>query len=208
MASSALMSCIIACRPSRIEGNPAKRCGPQSCHHTGAVTAVAVVVLSQLGVSDPMPALQAPALSHQLQEGFWAGAQARDQPLRGLERLALPGADGDHLNNSAGAMPVRFDVLRPFLGAQGSSDDAAVGDIVIRCYNKGSKHSLELALDLAVERCLVGFNRQQEVGSLLRGLSKNGCWLCSASAWISTPLRSCSPRRFLSTARSLFSPVA
>jgi hypothetical protein len=110
-----------------------ERCGPQSCHHTGTVPAVAVVVLSLLGVSDPMPALQAPALSHQLQEGFWTGPQARDEPVRGLERLALPSADGDHLNNPAGAMPLRFDVLRRFLGAQGPSDVAAVADLVIRC---------------------------------------------------------------------------
>jgi hypothetical protein len=37
---------------------------------------------------------------------------------------------------------------------------------------------------------------------------KNGFWVCRASAWIRTPWRSSSPRSFLSTARSWFSPVA
>jgi hypothetical protein len=41
---------------------------------------------------------------------------------------------------------------------------------------------LELALDLAMQRLLVGFHRQQEVGPLLLELPKNGFWVCKASA--------------------------
>ena len=128
--------------------------------------------------------------------------------MRGLERLALPGADGDHLNNSAGAMSVCFDVLRCFLGAQGPSDVAAVAVLVFRCYARDPALSLELALDLAVERLQVGLNRQQEVGPLLRELSNYSCWVWSASSRISTPLRSSSQRSILNTARSWLSPVA
>jgi hypothetical protein len=84
--------------------------------------------------------------------------------VHGLEWLALQGADGDHLNNSAGAMPVGFDVLSLFLGAQGPSDVVAVAALVIRCYDRGPALSVELALVLAVVRLLVGFNRQQKVG--------------------------------------------
>ena len=62
--------------------------------------------------------------------------------------------------------------------------------------------------DLPVQRFLVGFHRQEEVGPLLLELPKNGCWVCRASAWISTPSRSRSPSSFWSTARSWFSPVA
>jgi len=29
-----------------------------------------------------------------MQVGFWAGEQARDEPVRSLERLVLPGAEG------------------------------------------------------------------------------------------------------------------
>jgi hypothetical protein len=39
-------------------------------------------------------------------------------------------------------------------------------------------------------------------------LPKNGRWVWSASAWISTPSRSSSPSSCRSTARSWFSPVA
>ena len=33
----------------------------------------------QLGVTDPVPALNAPAVAHQLQQGFWGGAQAGEE---------------------------------------------------------------------------------------------------------------------------------
>ena len=55
-----------------------QRCGAQRCHHAGALTAVAGIVVPQLGVADPGPALQAPALSHQPEQGIWSGAQAGD----------------------------------------------------------------------------------------------------------------------------------
>jgi hypothetical protein len=42
--------------------------------------------------------------------------------------------------------------------------------------------SLELALDLAMQRLLVGFDGQEEVGPLLLELPKNGRWVCKASA--------------------------
>jgi len=92
------------------------------------------------------------SLTHQLQEDFWAGEQARDEPVRALERLVLPGTEGP-------------------------SDIAAVADLVIRHDDGYPPLSWELALDLAVERLLVGFNRQQEGGPLLPELSKNGCWV-------------------------------
>ena len=62
----------------RVESSQAQeihRCGAQGCHHSSAVAAVAVVVLVELGVMDPVPALDAPTLSCQSQQGFWGGAQ-------------------------------------------------------------------------------------------------------------------------------------
>jgi hypothetical protein len=44
-----------------------QRCGSQRYHHSVAVTAVAVIFFSQLGAADSVPALQAPALPHQMQ---------------------------------------------------------------------------------------------------------------------------------------------
>ena len=78
----------------------------------------------------------------------------------------------------------------------------AVADLVIRCHKRDLALSLELAADLAVQRLLVGFNRQEEVGPLLLELPKNGRWVWSASAWINTPSRSGSPSSCRSTARS------
>ena len=73
-----------------------QRCGAQRCHHAGAITAVKVIVFPQLGVADPVPALQAPALSHQTQQRIWGGAQAGDvdevgrRPYRCVAMNGLP----------------------------------------------------------------------------------------------------------------------
>ena len=91
-----------------------------------------------------------------------------------------------------------------------------MADLVIRCHERDVTLSLKLAADLAMQRLLVGFYRQQEVGSLLLELVNNGFWVWSASAWISTPSRSKSTTQLLllrrslrlEPARSWFSPVA
>ena len=46
----------------------------------------------ELGVTDPVPAFNAPAVSHQLQQRFWGGAQAGDEQMGRLERSAVSGA--------------------------------------------------------------------------------------------------------------------
>ena len=74
-------------------------------------------------------------------------------------------------------------------------------NLVIRCHKRDVLLSLELRSDLTVQRLLVGFHCQQEVGPLPLEELKNGFWVWSASAWISTPSRSSSPSSCLSTAR-------
>ena len=106
------------------------------------------------------------------------------------------------------ADPGLADVFRGLFGPQRPGDVAAVADLVIRCHKRDMPLSLELAEDLPVQSFLVGFHRQEEVGPLLLVLPKNGRWVWSASAWISTPSRSSSPSSWRSTARSWFSPVA
>jgi hypothetical protein len=54
--------------------------------------------------------------------------------------------------------------------------------LVIGCHKRDLALSLELTADLAVQRLLVGFDRQQEVGPLLLELPKNGFWVWRASA--------------------------
>jgi hypothetical protein len=81
-------------------------------------------------------------------------------------------------------------VLWSLFGAQRPGDVAAVALLVIRCHKRDVSLPLKLATDLAVERLLIGFDRQQEVGPLLLELPKNGRWVWSASACIRTPSRS------------------
>ena len=80
-----------------------ERCGSQCGHRASAITSVAVSVFMELGVPDPVPTLNAPAIPHQLQQGFWGGAQARVAPtgapgeaiqMNGTEGLAVTGAGG------------------------------------------------------------------------------------------------------------------
>ena len=128
----------------------------------------------------------------------------------GLDQFPGPtsGAAGAHLHDPAGAAPCLADVLWSLFCPQSPGDVSAVADFVIRCHKRDLALSLELAADLTMQSLLVRFHRQEEVGPLFPELLKNGFWLWSASAWISTPFRSSSPRSCLSTARSWFSPVA
>ena len=94
-------------QPQQIE-----RCGSQRGHHPSAIAAVAVGVLVELGVTDPVPALNAPWVPHQLQQSFWGGAKAGEKQVLRLKRLAVSGAGSGHLQNPAGANPALADVLR------------------------------------------------------------------------------------------------
>ena len=153
----------------------------------------------ELGVLDPVPALDTPAVSHQLQLGFWRGAQAGVAPkgapgepleVGRLKGLAVTGAVGGHLHDPAGADPGLANVLRCLFRPQYPGDVATVADLVIRCHKRDVTLSLELALDLAMQRLLVGYSfgedfvydGQEEVGPLLLELPKNGRWVCKASA--------------------------
>ena len=77
---------------------------------------VAVAILMELGVANPMPAFDAPAVSHKLQQGFWGGSQAGEEVVGCLERHAVAAAGGAHLNDPAGAGPGFFDGLRCLSG--------------------------------------------------------------------------------------------
>ena len=65
----------------------------------------------ELGVADPVPALDTPAVSHQLQQGLWGGAQAGKKKVGGLKWLAIVGAVGRHFRDPAGADPGLADLL-------------------------------------------------------------------------------------------------
>ncbi len=82
------MLCIIFCMLERIDANPAcrnryglgllrlHRLRSETSHDACAIASVAMGVPMELGVADPVPPLDAPTLSHQLQQSFWACAEA------------------------------------------------------------------------------------------------------------------------------------
>ena len=45
----------------------------------------------ELGIANPVPALNAPAVPPQLQQGFWVGPEAGEESVSGFERLAAAG---------------------------------------------------------------------------------------------------------------------
>ena len=139
-------------------------------------------VLTELGVTDPVPALNAPAVAHQLQQCFWRGAQARQKQVGGLKRPAATSASGRDFHDPAGADPGLADVLWSLFGAQRPGDVAAVANLVNVRHERYVPLSLELTSDLTMQRLLVAFHGQQEVGSLLLELPKKGRWVWSASA--------------------------
>lgn len=117
-------------------------------------------VLVELCVADPVPTLNAPAISYQLHQGFWGGAQAREKQMSGTEGLAVTGTGGRQLNYPAGAAPGFADVRWCLFCSQRPVDAAAVADLVIACHEWDVTLSLKLAADLAMQRLLVAFYRQ------------------------------------------------
>ena len=71
-------------------------------------------VLMELGVADPVPPLDAATVSHQLQQAFWACAEAGEKEVFGVEALAVADVCGGGLNDPACAEPGLTDVLGRF----------------------------------------------------------------------------------------------
>ena len=176
---------------------------------TGAM-GVAMGILTELHIAHPVPLVfNAPALPDQSQQGFWGGVQAGDEPMAGDFTLALAGCGaGDQLHNPGAARPVGLDVLGRLLGPELPAGMSPVALLEIHCREWDLALSLELAADLPLKGLRVGFNGQQEVGPLLQAPAKNACVVCSASAWIRTPLRSSVLSSSLSAAFSLDSCVS
>jgi hypothetical protein len=57
----------------------------------------------ELCVANPVLALNAPAVPHQLQQRFWLGAQAGEEQVLHLRGLAVAAAGGRHRQDQAGA---------------------------------------------------------------------------------------------------------
>jgi hypothetical protein len=74
---------------------------------------------------------------------------------------------------------------------------------VIRCSKMDPARSLELTADLPLDRRLVGFDGQGDVGSPFDTTAKKSWLVCSASTWISLPSRSIVLSRSFRAARSI-----
>jgi hypothetical protein len=99
-------------------------------------------------------------------------------------------------------------VIRGFLSPQFPMSVTPVTFLLSRCGERDVALSLELATDLPMERGLVRFDSQGDVGALLEAPVKNACVVWSASAWMSFPSRSIVLSSSLSAARSLDSWVS
>ena len=112
---------VVTVEPKQVQGQGAQR-GQHRC--TGA--AIAVVILMELGVAEPVPAFNAPAVPHQLQQRFWRSAQAGEEevPLEG--GLAGTLAADDQFDDQAAAGPGLGDAVRRLLGPEGPGGVASV----------------------------------------------------------------------------------
>jgi hypothetical protein len=121
---------------------------------------IAMRVLTELGIAGPVPfVLNAPALPHQSQQGFWGSPDAGEEEVSPDVALALAGQRvGDHLHDPGTARPVGRDVLRCLPGLELPGGVAAMLLLLIRCRERDLPFSLELAADLAVEGLLVRFD--------------------------------------------------
>ena len=112
-------------------------CRAQRGHRSGAIAQIAVGVLMELGITDPVLALNAPAVPHQLQQRFWRGAQTGEEQVLRLKGLAIAAAGGRHLHDPAGAYPGLTDVLRCLFCSQHPGDVAAMAYLLIPCQERG-----------------------------------------------------------------------
>ncbi len=83
----------------------------EAVNRASAITSVAVGVRTKLGVADPIPALNAPPISRQFQQGFWDRSQAGAIEVLGNRWLAVTGSCGEDCNDPACAKPCLTDML-------------------------------------------------------------------------------------------------
>jgi len=159
--------------------------GPQQSQHLNTVAlGVAVSVLTELGVAGPVPLVfDCPALPHQSQHCFWAGAQGGDEQVDVVKRLAVAQPTAHHqLDDPAGTRPALTDGVCGIAGSELPAHLAAMAGLDIADFNREMPVAAELGDDLLVKPALVVFDRQEQVGALLGGELKNTGEVWSASA--------------------------
>jgi hypothetical protein len=65
-------------------------CGSQRGNRAGAISPVVMGILKELGIANPVPALNTSTVPHQLQQGFWGGAQAGSHRQSAITAIVGP----------------------------------------------------------------------------------------------------------------------
>ena len=159
------------------------QCPQQSQHLNTVALGVAVSVLTELSVAGQVPLVfDCPALPHQSQHCFWAGAQGGDEQVDVVKRLAVTPAGAHQLDDPAGTRPAVTDGVCGIAGSELPAHLAAMAGLVIAYFNREMPVAAELRDDLLVKPALVVFDRQEQAGALLGGELKNAGEVWSASA--------------------------
>ncbi len=72
-------------------------------------------------------------LSHRTQQRIQGGVEACDEPMHGLEELAIAAAYYDHSGDLTWSMSAHLDVDRCLLGSETPVDVTPMTDLVIAC---------------------------------------------------------------------------
>ena len=112
---------LVAVQREQVQGQSAQR-GQHRC--TGA--AIAVAIFMELGVAEPVPAFNAPAVPHQLQQSSGRGAQAREKEVLLEGGLAVTLAADDQFDDPAASRPGADNELGRLFGPEGPSGISSV----------------------------------------------------------------------------------
>ncbi len=130
--------------------------------------------LTKLGVSGPVPLVfDRPALAHQPQQCFWAGAQGCHQVVDMVKRLAVTSSLANQFDDPARTHPALTDAVRGIEGSELPADLAAMAGLEIAGLHREVPVAAELGDNLLIEPVLVVLDGQEQVGALLGGELKN-----------------------------------
>ncbi len=119
-------------------------------------------VLTELSVAGPvLLVFDCPALPHQSQHCFWAGAQAGDEQVDVVKRLAVTPACAHQLDDPTGSGPALTNGVCGIASAEQPAHLAAMADLEIKYLNREVPALSELGDDLLVKPALVVFDRQE-----------------------------------------------
>jgi hypothetical protein len=116
------MSWDTLCLSERIDANP-----------PSAIASVAMGVLLELRVADPMPPLDTPVVSHQLQQCFESHPDTRERDITSVKGFAITLSRGGEFNDPARAEPPHTEIAWSLLRLQRQGDVAGVAELMNRC---------------------------------------------------------------------------